>query len=129
MYALLRASSHGAREETLLGCIWLLPQSGYSVTQNHARVTSLFTRQLLRRATIAMQPNAPASHSRLLDALDDSFVRNTLSLFESIHLTALKSPTQPSNGPASNERVRALREALAKQAATSSSQPSEFCGF
>ncbi|PBK96912.1 hypothetical protein ARMGADRAFT_989149 [Armillaria gallica] len=53
-----------------------------------------------------MQPNAPASHSRLLDALDDSF-----------------SPTQPSNGPASNERVRALREALAKQATTSSSQP------
>ncbi|KAK0197054.1 SNF2 family DNA-dependent ATPase [Armillaria mellea] len=69
-----------------------------------------------------MQSNAPASHSRLLDALDDSFVRNNLSLFENMHLTALKRPTQPSND-GSNERVRALREALAKQAASSSSQP------
>ncbi|KAK0450917.1 SNF2 family DNA-dependent ATPase [Armillaria borealis] len=53
-----------------------------------------------------MQPNAPASHSRLLDALDDSY-----------------KPTQPSNSLATNERVRVLREALAKQAASSSSQP------
>ncbi|KAK0483680.1 SNF2 family DNA-dependent ATPase [Armillaria novae-zelandiae] len=53
-----------------------------------------------------MQRNAPASQSRLLDALDDSF-----------------KPTQPSNDDlTSNERVRALREALAKQAALSSSQ-------
>ncbi|KAK0228592.1 SNF2 family DNA-dependent ATPase [Armillaria fumosa] len=53
-----------------------------------------------------MQPNAPASHLRLLDVLDDSF-----------------RPTQPSNdGLPSNERVRALREALAKQAASSFSQ-------
>ncbi|KAK0210806.1 SNF2 family DNA-dependent ATPase [Desarmillaria ectypa] len=53
-----------------------------------------------------MQPNAPASHSRLLDALDDSF-----------------RPLQPSNGLASNERVRALREVRSKQAVSSSSQP------
>ncbi|KAK0459781.1 SNF2 family DNA-dependent ATPase [Desarmillaria tabescens] len=52
-----------------------------------------------------MQPNAPASHSRLLNALDDSF-----------------RPLQLSNGLATNDRVRALREARAKQVVSSSSQ-------